>query len=423
MAAVGDVSEDLAWMRGRVGDLLASDRMHSWPWEPPANAADLKEFSDSYPGLPSDVCELFSVSRKLVIGDTALWGDFVLDGAERIKSSRYFMMEMGILQDCSYRYRSQRPDPFVLDGLPVTIGLGLEGCYLFVELYGEDHGRVVVVRLNTHDEFQVSERTLAWSVTDLVACTRDLYESGWRFESSLDGDEWMRVGPAYAEDRDAWQDDERERIGSVIPILDRWNCGDPTIPFERWQVEPREPVPPVVSRLNGFVGLSVRSVKEAIRELSGRNPVEVARLLEGFWESDSGVLGPGEQVSVLDMMDALGVPTLKFLDADLESLAGGVVVSGSEPWTRFVYGRALMRRREVRRDPGDVDVLLALTSGLLDHSYWIWPYRMLDWLSHAAVEDDTGVGEVLRLLEPLSRSENRRIGGRAQRLMGDLGNQ
>ena len=348
-----------------------------------------------YPGLPGDVLAMFGVSRRFFAGDLT----YELRKGE---PSSWFMdaIESGITQGCSYAHRARRKDVFELDGLAVQIGLGVEHRYLVLELYGESHGRIAVSRSLTHEQFDVSIPTIAWSVTDLVACTRDLYEADWLFELT-EGDSLDPQPP------------ERERIAGVIPILDRWNCGDPTIPWEGWQVEPREAVPPVVSRLNAFVGLSVRSVKEAIRELSARNPVEVAGLLAGFWESEFAVLGPGEQVSAMDMMDALGVPTLPYLDTDLERLAGGVVVSGSEAWTRFVHARLLMRRREVRRDAGDVDVLLGLTAAAIDEHevYWGWPAQMIDWLGFAAVQEGDRFDEVRALAEPFltSRTQYLRI--------------
>ena len=243
-------------------------------------------------------------------------------------------------------------------------------------------------------------------MTDLIACTRELYEAGWSFDTHRGDEGRAQFGPRspYAE----WMPVERKRIDGVRHITDRWNCGDPTANYESWFTELPEPVPPVITRMNDVIGVPVRSADEAVAVLAQLDRREAAELLTAFWKSEAQHLGPGEQVTVLDIMDALDISTLPFLDADIAQLASGTILSDDPAWTRFAHARAIMRRREQRRDPADMPALVRLAKDAVNdtEAYATWTARILYWLGNATQEDRTNIEEVIDTLIKPSSSPN-----------------
>ena len=205
-----------------------------------------------------------------------------------------------------------------------------------------------------------------------------------------------------------WVIEERERTDGVRHITDRWNCGDPTANYESWFESLPEPVPPVIARMNDVIGVSVRSADDAVAVLRRLDRGEATRLLAAFRKSEAQHLGPGEQVTVLDIMDALDLSTVPFLDADIAQLASGTVLSDDPAWTRFAHARAIMRRREQRRDPADMPALVRLAKDAVNdtEAYATWTARILYWLGNATQEDRTNIEEVIDTLIKPSSSPN-----------------
>ena len=152
----------------------------------------------------------------------------------------------------------------------------------------------------------------------------------------------------------------------------------------------------------------MRTTGEIVEALRARNPLEVASLLETFWESEEDHLGPGEQVTALDVMDQLGVPTVDFLDSEISRLVEGTEVSGNAAWTRFVRGRAIMRRREQQKEARDLDSLLAVTQEAVEdrEAYLIWTARLIKWLGFVASDERARIDDVRSLLDQAEQLPN-----------------
>ena len=437
MAASGQVGIDLEAIRNFQAS--SPDRFdfnryvdELWPWEEPMSEQVRRDLQASLPDLPSDVLEMFGVSRRFIAGELSFeWDD------PDVQRASYGLLWLAIEGSMDYpRWRSEREGftcRLAIDGYPKAIGSWVERRVANVELFGENHGRVVLHRANTHNQYELfySSPTMAWSVSDLIACTLELYESGWQFERTITEfaeverriatSEWFEQRreqfaespvPQSREERQVNYDLHMERrdeeLTAVLPILDKWNCGDPTAPYEGWYDHVREPIHPVIGRMSQALGVEVRTTGEIVEALRARNPLEVASLLETFWESEEDHLGPGEQVTALDVMDQLGVPTVGFLDSEISKLVEGTEVSGNAAWTRFVRGRAIMRRREQQKEARDLDSLLAVTQEAVEdrEAYLIWTARLIKWLGFVASDERARIDDVRSLLDQAEQLPN-----------------
>ncbi len=208
MPATGDVAQDLLAIREIVKTLPAAPHLREPWWGAPTT--DLEIFAKAnrvFGELPDDVVDFYRTTDRASFGcfDEIIGLDMATDRRE----------------DFSYAHneQSQAHFPFLFeedrpqsDSIFVMSATNDRGC--LVEIGGPDHGRVIFPP--TYGQYW---RTLAWSLSDAIACIRDLYEAGldW-YRPQTDG----HGNPVRAP-----EDLEFDR---VQPIIDRWNC-NPIIAF------------------------------------------------------------------------------------------------------------------------------------------------------------------------------------------------
>lgn len=99
-----------------------------------------------------------------------------------------------------------------------------------VEMGGPDHGRLVSPTWDQLFEW----RTLAWNLSDAIACTLELYEAGW-FQWEQNPFHHSTHGPELTLPQD-------DMYPVLAPIIDRWNCSPLIAEFdETYHREPERP--------------------------------------------------------------------------------------------------------------------------------------------------------------------------------------
>ncbi len=164
-----------------------------WPWPDSESPQAYEVMKETYGVVPPTVFDLYSVTRSFAAGqvllapleDAVSWKDKFDELAKECGPGSGFWPSGEIL--------------WLNPGLDETVAL---------QVGGEDDGRVFELRWEDGFEW----RTLAWSLTDLVACLRDLHEQGWFA--------W-EANPMLRHEHPV---DPESLVDSLMPIVDRWNC-------------------------------------------------------------------------------------------------------------------------------------------------------------------------------------------------------
>jgi hypothetical protein len=174
---------------------------------------------DEYGALPGDVEDFYRTTDIATFGpfDEILPPETLVRLRDRLSQD----FSEASIEQVPEIYEKNRPSGHAL--LPMSGSLGA-GC--LIELGGPRDGRVIFPPRS--GDFW---RTLAWSLSDAVACIRELYEMGWY--------DWEAYpfGPNGNPRLDPEEELERLR-----PVFDRWNC-NPVIALleDQYSREPERP--------------------------------------------------------------------------------------------------------------------------------------------------------------------------------------
>ncbi|MFT7474218.1 MAG: hypothetical protein ACI81L_001139 [Verrucomicrobiales bacterium] len=193
MVASGSITIDVEAIRELVAPGSHSTQFRQWPWSAPTSDTTLARALSEYDQLPSEVVELFSITESFTAG--------------------YFQLELP-LQDVLDYAATLTELAFDMVGEPPTGNLFWlsenDPPRSAVEVGGSCHGRLLSA------DPQIGWRTIAWSLSDAIACTRELYEADWY--------QWDR-NPCYnTQDRKVVRARQEKMYPVLKPIIDRWNC-------------------------------------------------------------------------------------------------------------------------------------------------------------------------------------------------------
>lgn len=179
-------------------------------WGNPCTEAALELLEDEYGAVPNDVAEFYRTTDIASFGpfDEILGPETLVQLRERL--SRNF--SPGAQEDLPEIYENDGPLGRAI--LPMS-GQGDWGC--LIELGGPQDGRVI----NPPHFGDHYWRTLAWSLSDAVACIRELYELGWYHWEAYP------FGPNGSP-----RLDRQEELARLQPIFGRWNCNPVIAGFE-----------------------------------------------------------------------------------------------------------------------------------------------------------------------------------------------
>ena len=201
VTASGNISEDLPVVRQmmqQIGDPDIHFGRTPW-WGKPASEESLDALSAEFGELPQDVIDFYRVTD---IASFTVFDD-ILKPSELLGADEAVMpYSKAIQRDYPEPFENNRPQGHGL--LPMSTSIN--GA-LLIELGGPDHGRAIRPLVGDDDYF----RTHGWSLSDVIACTRELFEFGW----------YQDNGPERSYKKTPVDD---ELLTTVRPILDKWNC-------------------------------------------------------------------------------------------------------------------------------------------------------------------------------------------------------
>ena len=218
VAATGDIQEDLPAIRKIIQDVGNGDmhfNRHPW-WGEPASEEAIRSLTDQFGELPQDVIDFYRVTNIATFArfDAIMAPQAIL---ERAKHGVPYSEADHI--DAPWLFENNVPTGAIL---PMSLQEDW-GC--LIELSGPDHGRVMSPSSGDRNYF----RTLAWSLSDAVACSRELYEFGWYQNDGVRGD---IVKPKH----------DDALLARIQPILDKWNCNPLLAMFHNpYGYEPERP--------------------------------------------------------------------------------------------------------------------------------------------------------------------------------------
>ncbi len=219
MAATGNITEDLEAIRDLVRPgtygFEVYERDGLVPWSPPATEEEIEAARMRLPELPDEVIEIFRVS--LNIEAAALRFQDGLDGVQRYsRQERIDHIGCPMFFSNGVTEFVEHDGGWVPDGDFLHIGLDIS-----VATGGPHTG---VVYLAAFEGW----RRIAYRLSDVVACTRELYESGWFSLIDFHG-----LFQKTAEGQAA-------KDSLVMPIVERWHCS-PVVAAVGPHVEPPRP--------------------------------------------------------------------------------------------------------------------------------------------------------------------------------------
>lgn len=188
-------------------------------WGKPCSEEALDSLEVEYGAVPDDVKEFYRTTDIATFGpfDEILGPVTLVELRERLS----FNFSPEAQEQVPDIYKRNAPLGRAL--LPMS-GATDGGC--LIELGGPQDGRVIAPPY-----FGDYWRTLAWSLSDAVACIRELYELGW-----YDW-EYYPFGPNGNP-----RLDPQEELARLQPVFDRWNCNPVIALFEdRYSREPERP--------------------------------------------------------------------------------------------------------------------------------------------------------------------------------------
>ena len=218
--ATGNITEDLQAIRelirpGTYGfDVYVIE--NRFPWSPPASEEAIERLRTRVPEVPDEVIEIFGVTENLIAGFLNFRDG--LDGVHQY-SRAYTISEIGTPTSFSNETRefAEDDDGWVPDGDFLRVAQDLR-----VATGGPHTG---VIYTGASEGWQRS----AYRFSDVVACTRELYENGWfeliDFTGRLEKSEGFEA--VYSE--------------LVLPTIQRWHCSPRIATLMRYS-EPSRPL-------------------------------------------------------------------------------------------------------------------------------------------------------------------------------------
>ncbi len=219
MAATGNITEDLEaiheLVRPGTYGFEVYERDGLVPWSPPATEDVIEAALARLPELPDEVVEIFRVSANVEAAALRFQDGF--DGVQR-----YSRQEQVDHIGCPIFFSNgvtefvEHDGDWVPDGDFLHIGLDVS-----VATGGPHTG---IVYLAAFEGWQ----RVAYRLSDVIACTRELYENGWFEHWGLTGlrDTTERYNVLYGE--------------LVVPAVQRWHCS-PRVATVMRHVEPSRP--------------------------------------------------------------------------------------------------------------------------------------------------------------------------------------
>lgn len=222
MTATGNITEDARAIQELIapGSRTTLGHHGPWPWVPRADEIDISIARSQYEFFDEQVVELLWVTEQFTAGY------FV-----NRESLRAHLHASPKVSDLAYALSNEVVGELLFEPTGDILWFcKASGQSVGVEMGGPNHGRLLAPPWHLGFEW----RTLAWSLSDAVACTRELYEAGWF--------QWERNPFHYP---DYWTESalpQEEMYPTLAPIIDRWNCSPLIAEFdETYHREPEHP--------------------------------------------------------------------------------------------------------------------------------------------------------------------------------------